>query len=103
MKNYIPNISGFADFCEYHADGKPIYIVDGKLRHSLCLLSDIRYKYNFLFDCKAEIEKTIVENMHMFDVEETKGFYYPNDNMFSGNNAIRNIKGQILTLKKKYR
>ena len=28
---YIPNISGFVDFCSYHANGEPIYIVNDSL------------------------------------------------------------------------
>jgi hypothetical protein len=99
---YLPNIAGFADFCEYHANGRPIYLVNGQLRYGYDLLCDIHYKYNFWFDCQAEIEKAIAENMYMFDVKETNEFYYPNDNMFSGDNSIRNIKGLVLTLKKKY-
>ena len=27
--NYIPNISGFADFISWHGNGKPIYLVNG--------------------------------------------------------------------------
>lgn len=104
MKKYIPNISGFTDFCCYHANGEPIYFVNGRLYASSDMLVRIDYKYNFTNkNTKAEIEKAITENMYMFDVRETNGFYYPNDNMFSMSNAEKNIHGQILTLKKKYR
>lgn len=104
MKNYIPNISGFVDFCEYHADGEPIYFVNGKLYAGYDMLVRIDCKYNFFFEeSKSETEKAILQNMYMFDVRENNNFYYPNDNMFSGDNSIRGIKGQILTLKKKYR
>lgn len=98
-----PNISGFVDFCSYHANGEPIYLVNGKIYASFDMLSMIECRYNFLFsDSKKETEKAIMENMYMFDVVETNQFYYPNDNMFSGNNSIKGIKGNILTLKKKY-
>ena len=101
---YIPNISGFVDFCSYHANGEPIYLVNGRLRAGFDALAGIDYKYDFTFSgTKAEIEKAIAENMYMFDVEETDKFFYPNDNMFSMNNSQKHIKGQILTLKKKYR
>lgn len=101
---YIPNISGFVDFCSYHANGEPIYFVNGKLYAGFDMLCRIDYKYNFLnSEVKGEIEKAIIENMYMFNVEETLNFYYPNDNMFSGSNEERNIRGQILTLKEKYK
>ena len=103
MKKYIPNISGFVDFCEYHANGEPIYFVNGQLYAGFDMLIRIDYKYNFLFeDSKRNIEKAITENMYMFNIEETHDFYYPNDNMFSMSNAENNIKGYILRLKKKY-
>lgn len=103
MKKYIPNISGFVDFCEYHANGEPIYFVNGRLYAGFDMLIRIDYKYNFLFeDSKRNIEKEITENMYMFDIEETYDFYYPNTNMFSMSNAENNIKGYILRLKKKY-
>ena len=35
-------------------------------------------------------------------IEETRKFYYPNDNMFSMSNAEKHISGEILTLKYKY-
>lgn len=104
MNRYIPNISGFADFCEWHKDGKLIYIVNGHLYAGLDMLCDLKYYYNFLFpNTKAEIENAIQRNLYMFDVEETNQFYYPNDNMFSGDNSEHGIKGYILKLKKKYR
>lgn len=104
MKNYIPNISGFVDFCEYHANGEPIYFVNGRLYAGYDMLVRIDYRYNFLFEeSKRETEKAILENIYMFDVKESNNFYYPNDNMFSGDNSERGIKGQILTLKEKYR
>ena len=100
---YKPNISGFADFCSHHADRSPIYFVNGKLYANFNMLVMIECKYNFLFpESKRETEKAIVENMYMFDIEETNRFYYPNDNMFSSDNSIRGIKGQILTLERKY-
>ena len=102
MENYKPNISGFADFCEYHANGEPIFIVNGKLRNGFDLLVDATHKYCFWFDCCAEIERAINENLYMFDIKETDNFYYPNDNMFSGSNSIKGIKGYVLTLKRKY-
>lgn len=97
---YIPNISGFVDFCSYHSDGKPIYFVNGTLYAGFDMLASIDCCYNFVFkDSKREIEKAILENMYMFDVEETDKFFYPNDNMFSMDNSIKNIKGMILTMK----
>ena len=76
MKKYIPNISGFVDFCEYHANGEPIYFVNGRLYAGFDMLIRIDYKYNFLFeDSKMNIEKAITENMYMFDIEETYAFY----------------------------
>lgn len=104
MDGYIPNISGFVDFCSYHANGKPIYFVNGRLYADYNMLVRIDYGYNFTDKkARAETEKAITDNIYMFDAEDTKAFYYPNDNMFSGDNSIRGIKGQILTLKKKYR
>ena len=99
-----PNISGFIDFCSYHAKGEPIYFVNGKLYAGFDMLADIECKYNFYPPkSRAETEKAIRENMYMFDIEESSSFYYPNDNMFSGNNSMRRIKGLILTLKEQYR
>lgn len=101
---YIPNISGFVDFCSYHTNGEPIYFVNGRLYAGFDMLCRIDYKYNFTsVKAQAETEKAIMENMYMFDVEETDKFYYPNDNMFSMSNAQKHIKGQILTLKENYR
>ena len=98
-----PNISGFADFCSYHANGEPIYFVNGRLYAGFDMLIMIECRYNFLFpESRRETERAIKENIYMFDIEETNSFYYPNDNMFSGDNSIREIKGQVLTLKEKY-
>lgn len=103
MSKYIPNISGFVDFCEYHANGEPIYISGGNLYADFDMLKRLDCKYNFVFaNSRQEIEKAIADNMYMFDVEETQQFYYPNSNMFSMSNAERNIKGFVLRLKKKY-
>ena len=97
----VPNISGFSDFCSWHKNGQPIYIVRGQLYADFDMLTSIENRYDFLFpDSKREIEKAISDNMYMFDIEDTNKFYYPNDNMFSGDNSIKGIKGQILTLKK---
>ena len=101
--NYIPNISGFADFISWHGNGKPIYLVNGHLVPDFCLECNINYFFNFWFDCKEEIEKAIQENLYMFDIKESDDFYYPNTNMFSMSNAEYGIKGLILTLKKQYR
>lgn len=103
MKKYIPNISGFVDFCEYHANGEPIYFSGGHIYASFDMAMRLDYKYNFLFKNSVnEIERAIANNMYMFDIEETHAFYYPNTNMFSMSNAENNIKGYILRLKKKY-
>lgn len=103
MKKYTPNISGFVDFCEYHANGEPIYYAGGHIYASFDMAVRLDCKYNFLFrGSVCEIEKGIASNMYMFDVEETDDFYYPNTNMFSMSNAENNIKGYILRLKKKY-
>lgn len=103
-KEFIPNISGFVDFCEYHARTKlPILIVNGNLVASFDMLVGINNCYNFTnAKAKKEIEKAIMENMYMFDVEENVGFYYPNDNMFSPDNSQHGIRGQVLTIKRKY-
>lgn len=102
---YVPMISGFTDFCCFHSStDEPIYLVNGKLYASSDLLVGIEHKYNFTDEkTKSEVEKTIQENLYMFDIKESNGFYYPNDNMFSANNAEKNISGQILTLKEKYK
>ena len=101
---YIPNISGFSDFCSYHSNGTPIYFVRGKLYADFDMLTSIECRYNFVFsNSKSEIEKAILDNIYMFDIEETDQFYYPNDNMFSMDNSIKNIRGKVLTLKERYR
>lgn len=103
MNNYIPNISGFADFTEYHRKGNPIFMANGHLFAGFDMLVDLRVRYNFTFeDSKNQIEKALHKNMYMFDVEEVNDFYYPNDNMFSGDNSERGIKGCVLTIKKEY-
>ena len=103
MSKYIPNISGFVDFIEYHGKGKQIYMVNNHLYAGLDMLTDLRTCYNFTFaNSQRQIEKAIQENMYMFDVMEIDDFYYPNDNMFSGDNSQYGIKGYILTIKDKY-
>ena len=98
-----PNISGFNDFCCYHTNGEPIYFVNGRLQNGFDLLTSVYYKYNFLFaDSLEQIEKAIKDNWYMFDVKETTEFYYPNDNMFSGDNSEYHIPGYVLRLKHKY-
>lgn len=65
------------------------------------MLVSIKYKYNFTnTKVKTEVEHAIQKNLYMFDILNTNAFYYPNNNMFSMSNAEKNIKGQILTLKK---
>lgn len=104
MLKGVPNISGFVDFCSYHAKGEPIYFVNGKLYAGFDMLAMIECRYNFLSPkSREETEKAIMENMYMFDVEALSSFYYPNDNMFLGDNSMRKIKGLILTLKEQYR
>ena len=101
--DYIPNISGFVDFLCYHSTGEPIYFVDGQLKNGFDLLIPVHHRYNFLFASSLrEIEKAIEENWYMFDTEETNAFYYPNDNMFSGDNSQYHIPGYVLRLKRKY-
>ena len=79
--------------------GYPIYFVNGHLYAGFDMLASIEYRYNFVLkNSQKEIEKAIMENMYMFDVTETDKFFYPNDNMFSGDNSIRNIRGQVLLL-----
>ena len=97
------NISGFSDLCSVHANGEPIYIVNGQITASFDLLVCAEARYDFWFNCKAEVEKAIQDNLYMFDIVESNEFYYPNDNMLSSSNAKHGIKGQILTLKEKYR
>lgn len=101
--SYKPNISGFVDFCSYHTNGEPIYFVDGHLYNGFDMLVSAHYRYNFLFASSLrEVEKAIEKNWYMFDVEESNAFYYPNDNMFSGDNSQHHIPGYILRLKRKY-
>lgn len=101
--SYIPTISGFVDFCIHHQNGEPIYLVRGKLYANFDMLVSIKCKYNFTnTKVKTEVEHAIQKNLYMFDILNTNAFYYPNDNMFSMSNAEKNIKGQILTLKKQY-
>lgn len=104
MNRYVPNISGFVDFCEYCMDGKPIYFVSRHLFAGFDMLCDLRYYFNFIFpNTKKEIENAIQENLYMFDIFETNAFYYPNDNMFSGDNSEYGINGYVLKIKEKYR
>lgn len=100
---YIPNIGSFADFCSYHANGQPIYFVDGRLYAGFDMLGRLDiYRFTDM-KTRAQVEKAISENMHMFDVEEVNSFYYPNDNMFSRDNSKRHIKGYVLYLKDQYK
>lgn len=101
--SYVPWISGFASFCEHHKDGSPIYLVCGSLRAGFDLLVDIKTRYRFTTpQVQKEIEAAIQKNLYMFDVIESPGFFYPNDNMFSGDNSQYHIHGLILRLKEKY-
>lgn len=101
--SYIPNISGFVDFCGYHANKEPIYIVNGKLYATLDMCCHISDRYNFTNSrVKEEVEQAIKDNIYMFDIEKTNKFYCSNDNMFSMSNAQYHIKGEVLTLKRKY-
>lgn len=95
-------IKNYNDFLSYHSDGSKIYWCYDRLQYGLCLLCGIQNKYRFESEkVRDEIEHKIrSEWNNSFDVEETRGFYYPNDNMFSGNNAVYDIPGFILTLKK---
>lgn len=100
----VPKIENFQDFCKYHADGEPIYLVRGKLYAGFDMLAAIECQYGFpSARCRMDVEKAIQDNMDMFDVEETKRFYMPNDNMFSRSNAVSYICGQVLVLKEAYR
>lgn len=104
MKNYVPNISGFVDFCSYHSNGEPIFFVGGRLYAGFDMFVKIEYRYNFVYeDSRSEIEKAITENLYMFDIKMSSRFYYPNNNMFSMSNAMEDIKGMVLTLKSRYK
>ena len=95
------NIAGFADLCEMHKD-KPIYIYNQEIVAGFDLLVDIKYRYNFIDNCKKEIEDALRENLYMFDIERSSLFYWPNDNMHSHSNEMRGLKGYLLYLKPKY-
>ena len=101
-----PNISGFVDLCSCMSMGmiKEILLVNNKIVASKELNCCIESAYNFCFDdSKVDCEKAIQQSLYMFDIVESNDFYYANDNMFSGSNAQHGIKGQILTLKDKYK
>jgi len=103
QKTYIPNISGFSDFCQQHMRGEPIFLVDGKLYAGFDMLTDIKYRYHFTDNgVKQEIEQAIRQNMYLFDIRESSHFFYPNTNMFSGDCSEYGIKGQVLVIKEKY-
>ena len=101
-----PNISGFVDLCSCLSMGmiKEVLLINKRIVANYELNCCIESAYNFIFDdSKSDCERAIEQSLYMFDIVETDRFYYANDNMFSGNNSQRNIKGQILRLKDKYK
>lgn len=100
--SYVPKISGFTDLMIHHSDGSKVYFMNG-LVSGFCLEDSLKSKYD-ITDNEAlqSINDAIKANWYMFDVKPTKSFYYPNTNMFSGDNSSRNISGFILTVKSKY-
>ena len=104
MENYIPNISGFTDFCCFHAStGKSIYIVNHRIVASYDLLVDLKHRYNFTDEnVHEDILDGIESNLYMFDVEKSTDFYYPRETIYHWDNSMDHIEGYVLRLKEKY-
>lgn len=102
-EKYRPVISGFVDFIQYHADGRPFYMYSGSLCAGFDLLTPAENRYQFTGpEVKREIENAIKKNAYFFDVEGNDGFYWPNTNMFSAPCAFECLRGDVYTVKEKY-
>jgi len=92
-------INSFDDFLQKF---DTFYFVFDSIQPSFCL--EVAHYYYWTFDSgysEQRLNKDILENRHMFSWRESFQFYYPNTNMFSGDNSQRDIKGWIVTKKSK--
>ena len=90
-------ISSFEDFLSKF---NQFYFAMDSIQPAFCL--EYAHDSFWTFECaysKQQLNTDIAANKHLFNWQETKAFYYPNTNMFSGNNAESNIKGYIVTKK----
>ena len=94
-------IKNFEDFLKFHKDSRrPIYMVNGTLEPGYNMLERIESVYHFSYpDLEQTIAEQLLANKRLFEIIPTNKFYYPNDNMFSGNNSWTGIKGEVWYLK----
>ena len=94
-------IKNFEDFLKFHKDSRrPIYMVNGQLEPGYNMLIRIESVYHFSYPALEQIiTKQLLANKKLFEIISTNRFYYPNDNMFSGNNSCTGIKGEVWSLK----
>lgn len=94
-------VGSFQDFLNQYQDS-PIYYCGGFVP-DICLEYCVSYYITFVDGYLLEQLNTDLKNgieKELFETEKTSSFYYPNTNMFSGNNSQYGIKGYILRLKK---
>lgn len=83
------------DFEKYCKNGNLIFYHNG-LRIGYDLLISFENFYRLDGVTKKELEDWLIMNEKHFVVEESRHFYWPNDNMFSGDNSIKNVLGYVL-------
>jgi hypothetical protein len=90
-------ISSYNDFL---AKFDSFYFAFDSIQPSFCL--EVAHYYYWTFEngyTEQQLNKDILENKHSFTWSESREFYYPNTNMFSGDNSQKNIKGWVVTKK----
>lgn len=92
-------VGNFQEFLNQYQN-KPIYYCDGFVPDvclEYCVSSFITFVDGYSLKQLNADTKNGIEN-GLFEIEKTNSFYYPNTNMFSGDNSIYGIKGCILKL-----
>jgi len=85
------SISSFNDFLDKFDE---FLFQDGSIEPTYCLEVAHYHYFEFIGGyTEQQLNNDIIENKNMFTWEETNEFYYPNTNMFSGDNSKKGIKG----------
>jgi hypothetical protein len=90
-------INGFDDFLQKF---DTFYFAFDSIQPSFCL--EVAHYYYWTFGCgysEQQLNKDILNNKNSFAWSESRQFYYPNTNMFSGDNSEKNIQGWVVTKK----
>ena len=94
MLSLPTEISSFNDFLNKF---DMFYFCYGSIQPGFCL--EVAHSYHWQFTkgySEEQLNADILANKNLFDWKESNEFYYPNTNMFSGDNSQIGISGYVV-------